>query len=59
MTIKELINELRKFNPNDKVFVNTTSGKHYEISIINVGCDADYNDVYIVVDDEIQKEIKQ
>ena len=54
MTIKELINQLSKFNSNDKVFVNTTSGKHYEISIINVGCDADYNDVYIVVDDEIE-----
>jgi|TARA_B110000285_G_scaffold27887_1_gene27646 hypothetical protein len=52
MKVHELISELSKFNSNDDIFVNTTTNKHYEISLISEGCDADYNDVYIIIGEE-------
>jgi len=49
MTIKELINELSKYNPNQKVFINSRDNKTFDVEDIDVNCDADYNDILLMI----------
>ena len=53
MLIKDLINELKKYDENQKVFINTTNDKTFEISDISLNCDNDYPDTLLIIDTSI------
>ena len=54
MKVYELIKELKKYNLNNNVFVNVLDDSKgqddiYPIEDININCDADYNDTFILI----------
>tara|TARA_Y100000004_G_C8832474_1_gene376812 strand:- start:206 stop:379 length:174 start_codon:yes stop_codon:yes gene_type:complete len=54
MKVYELIKELKKYNSNNNVFVNVLDDSKgqddiYPIEDININCDADYNDTFILI----------
>ena len=53
MLIKDLINELKKYDENQNVFINTTNDKTFEISDISLNCDNDYPDTLLIIDTSI------
>ena len=53
MLIKDLINQLKKYDENQKVFINTTNDKTFEISYISLNCDKDYPDTLLIIDTSI------
>ena len=53
MLIKDLINQLKKYDENQKVFINTTNDKTFEISDISLNCDKDYPDTLLIIDTSI------
>jgi len=53
MLIKDLINQLKKYDENQNVFINTTNNKTFEISDISLNYDADYPDTLLIIDTSI------
>ena len=54
MKVYELIKELKKHDSSNNVFVNVLDDSKgqddiYPIEDINVNCDADYNDTFILI----------
>jgi len=53
MKVYELIEELKKHNSNNEVFVNviddSTQDDTHSIECLSMNCDADYNDTLILI----------
>jgi len=53
MLVKDLINQLKKYDENQNVFINTTNDKTFKISDISLNCDANYPDILLIIDADI------
>jgi hypothetical protein len=50
MLIKDLINELKKYDENKMFLLIQTNDKTFEISDISLNCDNDYPDTLLIID---------
>jgi len=53
MLIKCELCKTKKYDENQKVFINTTNDKTFEISDISLNCDNDFPDTLLIIDTSI------